>query len=234
MQLKFDVVVVEYGSKAYEKSLSTSTASTFPKTRITCIDNRSPCRLDLYGWINRAVRCGENVGWLKGANIGLAMSTAPYVVLMNDDCEIVTENWLEKMADVFEKGDRIACVGPKGNGGLQAEVDETLILSPQLSLDGYGIGWVPLSFFCVMFKREALTDVGYLDERFSPGYGEDDDWQARAHLKGWKMAITAEVSATHSSSGYDGQRGELQKRNVLLLKEKYAKILRSPELVEVV
>ena len=50
----------------------------------------------------------ENVGWVKGANIGLAMSTAPYVVLMNDDCEIVTENWLEKMAAVFDMDERIA------------------------------------------------------------------------------------------------------------------------------
>lgn len=179
---------------------------------------------------------GTNIGWLKAANLGLSASISRYVVLMNDDVEIDTDDWLSKMSKAFvekyppSKSKGIACVGPWGGKGYQSRVPQNQgakIVEPNLTLDGWGIGSFPLSFFCVMFSKAALDSIGLLDEQFSPGYGEDDDWLARAHLAGWRMAIQTDVQVKHEGGGYDGRRGEIQSNNLQLLRRKYEKVLDS-------
>jgi GT2 family glycosyltransferase len=153
----------------------------------------------------------ENIGYTKAINAGLALSTAPYVVLMNSDTEVQTEGWLEKLADVFNSQETawtgwgnasgLGMVGPatdrpqQGLAGTLPKNSGPHVVTPAPT--PHGILDVKLWFWCIMLRREAILDVGYLDERFSPGGGEDDDWLIRAYSRGWKAAIQTDVTVSH-------------------------------------
>lgn len=143
----------------------------------------------------------ENIGYTKAINAGLALSTAPYVVLLNSDTEIMTDGWLEKLAAPMETDPKLAAVGPvttnkrQGLAGMLAP--NTGVHYMQAEIGPNGLLGVKLWFWCIMLRREAIVDVGYMDERFSPGGGEDDDWLTRAWLLDWRTAIQTDVTVKH-------------------------------------
>lgn len=174
------------------------------------------------------VRPPENIGYTKAINAGLALSTAPCVVLMNSDTEVQTEDWLEKLEDGFLASTKIAAVGPatdrtqQGLAGTLPKNSGVHIVIPELT--PHGILDVKLWFWCIMIRREALLDVGYLDERFSPGGGEDDDWLIRAYSRGWKAAIQTDVTVSHVGQASWTALEPLEKRSERahrLLREKW-------------
>lgn len=165
--------------------------------------------------------------WTSSTNIGLAVSSAPFVVLMNDDTVVQTRGWLDLMADGFSLS-RIAAVGPRSNTpSYQGRIEEQgLFLCPETKVTGekWGIGGFCLSFFCVMISREAFLDVGFMDPRFNEGYGmQEDDWMARAQKNGWRFAIETRVMVEHESSGSYGVggRARLTAQNYKLLRQKW-------------
>ncbi len=194
---EFDVVVVGY-SEHLENCLESIYSNTH-SSRTTVIENR-PGLLWPKNHCSRVICPGENIGWVKAANAGLALATAPHVVLMNDDTAVETDDWLPKMRSHFTKN--TACVGPRSNHrGFQGRLKKPYRRR----------AWPPcLSFFCVMFSREALQEVGYLDERFdytvSGGRGgDDDDWLKRAHHAGYRVAFAPEVFVRHIGSASFGK-----------------------------
>ena len=74
-----------------------------------------------------------------------------------------------------------------------------------------------------MLSREAILDVGYLDDNFSPGCGEDDDWLFRAHQLGWRLAIQTDALVHHvGQASWDlNLRAKCQERAVAYLKQKH-------------
>ena len=54
--------------------------------------------------------------------------------------------------------------------------------------------------FCLLFKREVLEKIGLLDERFSPGHYEDDDYCMRARNAGYQLIIAGDVFIFHHGS----------------------------------
>jgi GT2 family glycosyltransferase len=45
-----------------------------------------------------------------------------------------------------------------------------------------------------------MNRIGYLDEQFSPGHYEDDDYCYRARLAGYQMKIAGDVRVHHHCS----------------------------------
>ena len=54
--------------------------------------------------------------------------------------------------------------------------------------------------FCMLIKREALEKVGLLDEQFSPGNYEDDDYSIRLIKKGYKLYLCKDTFIHHYGS----------------------------------
>jgi O-antigen biosynthesis protein len=82
-----------------------------------------------------------------------------------------------------------------------------------------------LAFFCTLIKKEVFDKIGGLDERFSPGNYEDDDFCMRAQVAGFKAHILRYVFIHHYRSrsfagdGNDAYRERLAKnRNVFAQK----------------
>ena len=69
-----------------------------------------------------------------------------------------------------------------------------------------------LVFYCVAIKRTVIEKVGLLDEVYTPGNYEDDDYCMRAIDAGFKLGIAQDCyvhhfgSITHKALGLDYQK----------------------------
>lgn len=136
------------------------------------------------------VRSSENIGFIRATNIGLQLSTAPYVVLMNNDTEAVPD-WLDKLASPLQGA--IGISGPLTTTrdswqGRQRPKDDTVRILPKGSM---------LAFFCTMFRREVIQQVGYLDTDFGMGLGDDDMYCMLAQEAGWQLALVQNLTIPH-------------------------------------
>ena len=234
MRARYDIVLLSCGKVDVTKCVS-SVMQNSNDFRLIWIDN-APDTTGLHTASERVfyLPMQENLGFTKGVNVGLAISTAPYVVVLNDDVQ-VPAGWLSSMELGFrfaQSVGKVAAVGTlspsraQGQGVWPADLGPQEVV-PKLSLAGNAIGGPMLAFFCTMFSREAIEQIGYLDEIFSPGFGEDDDWCARAHLAGWKLVVQTDVRVRHQHhASWDPQRrAELQRRNCKLLRRKYSGVI---------
>jgi tetratricopeptide (TPR) repeat protein len=57
-----------------------------------------------------------------------------------------------------------------------------------------------VAFLCTLIKKEVIDKIGGLDERFSPGNFEDDDFCLRAQIAGYKTVIAKDVFIHHYGS----------------------------------
>lgn len=234
MTPEFDVIVVTTNREPVLPKVTYSVErGAYPTDRVrrTIVRNLEGC-VTLGGW--RTICPGHNAGWVRAANAGLSLSTAPYVVLCNDDIEVGTVNWLEKLREPFlnQYGVKIAAVGPRStpNQGPQGMLREDQWpggwgQAPCDPSHPWGIGQWPLSFFCVMLSQEAIRDVGLLDLNLADGYGgDDDDWQRRAWERGWRFAYQPEVMVAHEGNAtFKERKGPLQQKNLEYLRGKWGR-----------
>jgi hypothetical protein len=55
-----------------------------------------------------------------------------------------------------------------------------------------------LALICTYIKREVINTVGYMDPIFGGSYGyDDDDYNYRVRLSGYKLAVTPRVNVEH-------------------------------------
>lgn len=111
----------------------------------------------------------EPLGFTKAANIGLKLAKYPIVLLMNTDTHVLDywpkNLWIERIVNPLE--DR-----KNGVIGISTMYSEWGSFTP---------------FFCTAIRKELFDEIGYLDEDFSPGYGEDLDFCIRARNHGYNV-----------------------------------------------
>jgi len=147
-----------------------------------------------------------NHGFPKACNAGLRIAKGDSLLLLNNDT-IVTPNWLAGMLRCLYSAANIGIVGPMTNyasGRQQIEEPFTTLddMAKRYSEPNPG-KWREVKRIvglCFLFKRELLQNVGYLDESFSPGHYEDDDYCYRARLQGYRLLIAGDVFIYHEGS----------------------------------
>lgn len=133
-----------------------------------CTDNTREYVKSLGDWA-KLIWSDDALGYTKATNLGIKQSKGEYVVLLNNDTELLpqqTNQWLEKLEEPF--------------------VNSTVGITGPLQLYDVYAAHNVLIFFCVMIKRDVFESIGLLDEIFSPGGGEDIDFTIRAKLAGYK------------------------------------------------
>ena len=84
---------------------------------------------------------------------------------------------------------------------------------------------------CLYLKRDALSQIGYLDEVFSPAYWEDTDLCFRARAAGFRVVYEPAAEVVHlegATAGSPEKRtlsGQLQAKNKPIFMERWAKEL---------
>lgn len=164
-----------------------------------------------------------NIGFAAAANKVIKQSRSPYVVLLNPD-SFVVKGFFQTVLEYMEKKKDVGILGPKilnEDGTIQHSArsfpspltglfgrttlfsrlfpDNSITRRNLLSKKCDGVtpmevDWV--SGACMILKREALEDVGFMDERFFL-YCEDADWCKRMWLKGWKVIYFPQSSIIH-------------------------------------
>jgi GT2 family glycosyltransferase len=119
----------------------------------------------------------EPQGFSKAVNAGIRESTADMVVVLNDDCCLLSQprnQWLDLMLAPMLADERVGITGPHSLWDPSTEHEFVV-------------------FYCAMLRRTMLDQLGGgLDESFSPFYGEDISLCIEAERAGWKWVQVPE------------------------------------------
>ena len=116
MPAKFDVILPTYSRpELTQKCIESILKYSGEDFRLIWICNPYPGpEPNVETWSRHIYRLRplENLGYTKSINAGLAFSTALYAVLLNSDTEVMTEGWLEKLAEGFVGAPKLGVIGP--------------------------------------------------------------------------------------------------------------------------
>ena len=199
-------------------------------------DNRIKHLLDSMESIDfvKIIHNKENQGFIKNVNMGMKLAEGD-VVLLNSDT-IVTPKWLSQLVFSAYLNDKIATVTPFSNSSdisiekLGTSTDRLFLNSNAYQLnklsDTTYIQAPTGNGFCLFIKRSAIDDLGYFDEIFDKGYGEETDFTARARKNGWINLRNQTVFVYHRrhASFTSETANELKKKNKKILSKRYPQI----------
>ena len=149
---------------------------------------------------------GFSVGNNKGIVYALEKYKPDYVLLLNNDIEIVQADWLSKMVSVEESEDNVGIVGCKliyPNGKTQC-IGIKVTVNGFPWLDPSREGSLPDAFdvdavlgACFLIKKAVLDRIGFLDVGFSPFVHEELDFCVRAKKAGYRTCMVLSASVVH-------------------------------------
>lgn len=196
-QVMFDIVIPSWNMANYAINCLLSIKQHSQNYRVIFVDNGSDAaelekvKAILETMPHLLIRNNENLGFIKATNQGIKASTAPYIVLMNNDTEAVP-GWLQKLVGPLYLLNKTVLSGP-----LTTTPHSWQGKYPK-GRNGYVIRTRGmLAFFCTMFKREVFEQVGLLDEAFGVGFGDDDDYCRRVLDFGYNMALVQDLVIPH-------------------------------------
>ncbi len=159
-----------------------------------------------------------NVGFAAANNQGISASTGRYVLLLNSDT-VMAPGSLRLLVAFADAHPAAGVVGPmllNPDGSFQSgptpfpslwtEGLSATGIGRRLTFKGYpsrgpgasvtaqSTGYVVGA--CMLARRQAIDDVGLLDEGYFM-YSEEPDWCWRMRTKGWETWYTPEARVTH-------------------------------------
>lgn len=164
------------------------------------------------------VKLDRNYGFTGGNIEGLCHANGRYVALINNDA-ILPCDWLQLMIDAFNTDTKIGFCSSRiviaGTNQIDSAGDTFTT-----AFTGTKIGelhdmkefaerrFIPgACAAAVIYKREMLDDIGFLDDNFFLNH-EDTDLNLRAWLAGWKCLYIPEAVVEHSVSTTIGKFSE--------------------------
>ncbi len=152
----------------------------------------------------------ENTGFPKGCNIGIeAADCENDIFLLNNDT-LMVDNALFWLRMGLYESDEVGTAGSVSNycGNMQ-QVAGNIRENDKLMKYGF-MNNVPMEFpyeeklfligFALLIKREVYNIVGKLDERFTPGNFEDNDYGLRVLQAGYKNVLCRNSFIIHFGS----------------------------------
>lgn len=138
-----------------------------------CVDNTKEYLLSLKSIISnlKVVWSDKPIGYPRATNLGIQNSSCDKIVLLNNDCKLLPQSkneWLELLNQPFLQSDKcgISCV--------IKDFSKTMLYD-------YAV------FFCVMIDRKLFDEIGYLNEEYGTGSGEDMEFCILAQEKGYEI-----------------------------------------------
>ncbi|NMB10279.1 MAG: methyltransferase domain-containing protein [Tissierellia bacterium] len=177
----------------------------------------------------------ENLGFPKGCNQGIKLAEERNDILLLNNDTIVTPNWLKNLKSCLYSDVNIGAVAPVTNNSSYYQaitVNYTNIKEMIEFSETFNImdteKWeqrIKLVGYCMLIKRNVVDKIGLLDERFTPGNFEDDDYSIRIQEAGYKLILCKDTfihhfgSATFENANYNYSK--LIERNLKKFEEKW-------------
>lgn len=203
------IIMVNYNQKEYSiKSIESIFRWTkdYPNYEIIFIDGGSndDSLVSIQEMINKKfkgyndkiklIRQNENIGWVKGINLGLKNidERSEFVILSNNDIQVTQSGWLYRMLNHFSED--TGAVGPTSN----------YVMGRQAIIFNHdGIWEEPTGFligFFMMVRRSILDLVGGLDEAYGIGGSDDLDLSIQITNNGYTLKVARDVYIHHAGS----------------------------------
>lgn len=152
----------------------------------------------------------ENKGFPGGCNQGMAVAKQGNDILLLNSDTIVTPKWLENLQKALYSAENIgavSCVTNCCSNFQQIQVsyssyEELIQFAEAFNYSNPALWEIRprLIGFCYLIKNEAYKHVGLLDERFSPGNFEDDDYSLRLIMAGYRLLLCRDTFIHHYGS----------------------------------
>lgn len=126
----------------------------------------------------------ENLGYAGAVCRLMELAETEYVAYCDNDVEINTQGWDEKLAGYLDRFHEIGMIFPCGGAYRIKRPAYTEIL--------WGVG------FCWMISRLCMKDVGGFDT--SLGHQEEADYAQRVRMAGYKCASADDVHVAHCAT----------------------------------
>ncbi len=211
------ILIVNWNGRHHlERCLAALFAHPLDRVRIVLIDNGSAD--DSREWVAahypqvQIISLPQNAGFAVANNIGIRATTAPYVVLLNNDTE-VQPGWLEALIAPVDQDASIGMCAPR----VVLADRPDLIDSIGIRVDALGFAWqigrgqpdgavfqtstdvFGPSGAAALYRRAMLDQIGLLDEDFE-SYYEDVDLAWRAQRAGWRCRYVPQAKVLHVHS----------------------------------
>ena len=169
---------------------------------------------------------GFSIGNNRGINFALNNYDIEYILLLNNDTEIVQENWLRKIVTFAESEETVGIVGCKllyPDGRIQ-------YIGTKLTITG--LSWLrpcehkalPETYSvdailgaCFLIKRSVIDKIGGLDAGFSPFNDEESDFCMRAIKVGYRICMVSTAEIVHLCGT---SMGKINSKYVRLVKKR--------------
>lgn len=211
---KTSIIIPTYnGEGLLRECLQAIRSYTSPPYEILVIDNGSIdgtldfCRDEDVILVSAASR----LGFPRACNYGLQLASGDVLVLLNNDV-LVTPRWLENMQRCLYSDEKVGIVGPLTNYASGEQQVHVTYQNLHDFADEFNqpdsSKWREIERIvglCMAFKRELMLKIGLLDEQFSPGHYEDDDFCYRAQIAGYRLLIAGDVFVHHHGSASFGR-----------------------------
>lgn len=218
---RVSIVVPNYNGMAFVERCLKALTEDAPAAEILLVDNGSTDGSREFVTEHfpqiRVIALKENYGFCRAANEGMKAAGTPYVILLNNDTEVLP-GFTEALVSALQLEPGAFSAGAK-----------MIQLYHQEKIDDAGnfycaLGWAfargkdksveyyekPDEIFAacggaVIYRKALLERIGYLDEAHF-AYLEDIDLGWRARIAGWKNIYVPGAKVLHAGSGTSGSR----------------------------
>ena len=209
--------------------------STYKNYEIIIIDNNSQEQetFDLFEKYKKAhknfkvlrLECEFNYSYIN--NEAVKQATGDYILLLNNDTEVITEDWLEKMV-MYASRPHIGAVGAKllypdntiQHGGMIIGINgvasHAYINMPRTYGGHFGRLKAPFNYggvtaACLMVEKKKYNEVGGLEEELQVNFN-DVDFNMKLTKKGYYNVFLPQVELYHYESKSRGLDISKEKR----------------------
>ena len=192
------------------------------------------------------IEANKNLGYAGGNNVGIKYalkSEAKYMLITNNDTEVINPEFLNQMLDVMKTDRKIGILGPKVLNS-KGQIQNTILYVPTLFnclKESFGLRFgikksrdysTPqqvdvVSGVCWLIHADIINEVGLLDEDYFM-YAEEQDYCYRAKKAGWGIMYSPIESVLHKKgSGDENDRQRMYRqyiftrRNLVLFLRKH-------------
>ena len=256
-----DIIIPAKDNWDYTKNcLSTLSKNTSYPYRVIFVDNGSneetkkaekDTLQSLFPKSHKFIGFPKNKGWIKAANKGIFESESEYIVLSNNDVRY-GKDWLTPLVRAANQDEDLGIIAstaatsvqrwdihcnrlgihlpvslsPENESALASWLQTNIPLAKSLVYVQH-----PVAFLCVLLRWKMVEELGFLDEDFEIGLGEDDLYCKKALYRGWKIGVCLHSYVWHHgrttfSSEFPDEWRSMQQRNQILGRKKWENFLK--------
>ncbi len=169
----------------------------------------------------------KKFNYSKIINYGVKNATGEYIMQLNNDTELLTNNWLEDLLGYAQRKD-VGLVGVKlfypddtiqhagviiGMGGIGGHVLKGLYKDHRgyFARDSFTQNLSAVTAACMICKKQIYEEVGYMNEEFEVAFN-DIDFCLKVREKGYLIIYDPYVQLTHYESKSRGYEDTPEKR----------------------